>query len=150
MIALLTEHLALRGTIVDLPPTARAARVALAAAGLAGRADAVAGSFFDPLPAGAAGYLLTAILHDWDDEPARVILRRCGEAAGPDGRVFVIEKIGVDGANPDSEMDLRLLAYFGGRERSLDELTQLTGEAGFHVAAVHHAHAISILELQHR
>ena len=44
-------------------------------------------------------------------------------------------------------MDLRLLAYFAGRERSLGELTALTGMSGFDVVAVHHADAIAITEL---
>lgn len=131
LIALLTEHPALRGTVVDLRDTAEAARKALAAAGLANRTDVVAGSFFYPLPAGAGGYLLTAIIHDWDDEAARAILRRCAEAAGADGRVFVIEKIGHDGASPNTEMDLRLLVYFGGRERGVADgktVTRLLSE----------------------
>jgi O-methyltransferase domain len=148
--ALLNAHPALRGTVVDLPRTAEAARTAFTAAGLADRADVGAGSFFDPLPAGAAGYLLTAIVHDWDDEPARAILRRCAEAAGAEGRVFVIEKIGADGETPSTEVDLRLLAYLGGRERSLDELVRLTEDAGCRVAAVHRARAISIVELAAR
>ena len=49
-----------------------------------------AGSFFDPLPAGADAYLLVDILHDWDDEHAHRILARCAEAAHPTGRVLVI------------------------------------------------------------
>jgi hypothetical protein len=150
MTALLTEHPTLRGTVLELPATAAVAQRAFEAAGLTDRADAVAGSFFDPLPPGAPGYLLTAIIHDWDDDSARVILQRCREAAGAHGTVFVIEKIGVDGTAPDTEMDLRMLAYFGGRERSLTELTALTQQSGLQVAAVHAAGAISILELRNR
>jgi hypothetical protein len=107
----------------------------------------VASSFFDPLPRGAGGYVLTAIVHNWDDDFARAILRRCAEAAGTAGKVFVVEKIGADGVSPNAEMDLRLLAYLGGRERSLDELTALTENAGLSVTAVHGAGAIAIIEL---
>ena len=147
MIALLAEHAALRGTVVDLPRTAGVARERLTTAGLPERSDVVAGSFFDPLPPGAGGYLLVAIIHDWDDEDARAILHRCAEAAGAHGRVFVVEKIGSDGVSPNTEMDLRMLAYFGGRERGLGELTALAEDSGFDVAAVHSAGAISIIEL---
>ncbi len=115
--AMLTEHPGLRGTVYDRPRTAGAARQTLAAAGLADRSDVVAGSFFDPLPAGAGGYVLSAILHDWDDEAARAILQRCAEAAGPEGTVLVVEKIGADGETLRTGMDLRVLAYFGGKER---------------------------------
>ena len=147
LIALLAAHPTLRGTVVDLPNTAEGARKAFAAAGLADRTDAVAGSFFDSLPAGFGGYLLTAIVHDWGDEPARTILRRCAEATGTGGSVFVIEKIGIDGVAPNTEMDLRLLAYMGGRERDLGELTALIESSGCRVVAVHPAGAIQIVEV---
>ena len=67
------------------PGGPRRARHRLGRAGRPGR-DARAGSFFDPLPAGAGGYLLSGVLHDWDDEDAARILQRCADAAGtPDG-----------------------------------------------------------------
>jgi hypothetical protein len=147
LVALLSEYPALRGTVVDLPGAAEAARKAFAAAGLADRADAVAGSFFDPLPPGAGGYLLSAIIHNWSDEAAGTILRRCAEAASADGAIFVIEKIGSDGESPRTEMDLRMLAYFGGRERGLAELTELAAAAGLNVVAVHAAGTTPVVEL---
>jgi hypothetical protein len=61
--------------------------------------------------------------------------------------VLVIEKIGTDGATPSSEMDLRMLAYFGGRERGGDELVALAESAGCRVVATYDAGAIRILEL---
>lgn len=147
LIALLTAHPALRGTVVDLPGAAAAARKALTAAGFAERSDVVAGSFFDPLPPGSGGYLLSAIIHNWDDQTARMILRRCAEAAGAAGRVFVVERLGADGESPSTERDLRGLVYFGGRERGLAELTALASEAGLEVAGVHAAGVSSIVEL---
>src|SRR5215218_3998037 len=139
--ALLLQHPRLRGTVLDL-----AARGTLAAAGLADRAHAVAGSFFDPLPPDAGGYLLCAILHDWDDQAALAILRRCAEAAGAGGRVLVVEKLATE-ADPRTEMDLRVLAWFGGRERDLAQLTALAEAAGLRVAAVHPAAATPVVEL---
>jgi O-methyltransferase domain len=144
--ALLLQHPRLRGTVLDLPGAALAARGTLAAAGLADRADAVAGSFFDPLPPGAGGYLLCAILHDWDDQAALAILRRCAEAAGAGGRVLVVEKLATE-ADPRTEMDLRVLAWFGGRERDLAQLTALAEAAGLRVAAVRPAGATAVVEL---
>ena len=75
-------------------------------------------------------------LHDWDDEAACAVLRRCAEAAGRTGSVFVVEKTGAHGESPRTEMDLRMLAYFGGRERGVAELTSLGSKAGLHVVAV--------------
>ncbi len=147
LIAMLREYPGLRGTVFDQPTTAEAARKALAAAGLADRAEVKSGSFFDPLPAGAGGYVLSAILHDWGDESAQAILRRCAQAAGRGGRVFVVEKTGADGASPSTEMDLRMLAYFGGRERGVAELTSLAAASGLDVVGVHAAGELSVVEL---
>ena len=145
--AMLRAHPTLRGTVFDQLATAATARKALTAAGLAGRSDIVPGSFFDPLPPGAGGYLLSAIVHDWDDEPARTILRRCAEAAVNGGAVFVVEKIGADGESLRTGMDLRMLAYFGGRERGVAELTALAETSGLRVVAVHPAGSLAIVEL---
>ena len=106
----------------------------------------MSGSFFDPLPSGVGGYLLCAVLHDWDDEAACAILRRCAEAAGPAGKVFIVEKTGADGKSPRTDMDLRLLAYFGGRERGVAELTSLGLEAGLRVGAEYPAGDLSVIE----
>jgi hypothetical protein len=147
LIHILQAHPTLRGTVFDLPETAETASRTLAAAGLADRADAVAGSFFEPIPPGAGGYLLSAILHDWPDAPAESILRRCAEAAGPGGRVFIVEKIGGDGRLLRTGMDLRMLAYFGGRERDISELTTMAEACGLRVVAVHPAGPLAVVEL---
>jgi hypothetical protein len=150
LIALLREHPALLGIVLDLPAAVEAARTSLAAAGLADRSDVVSGSFFDALPAGADGYVLSAILHDWNDDDARAILRRCAEAAGNDGAIFVVEKVGPDGENVRTAMDLRMLAYFGGRERGVAAIGALASEEGLGVTAVHPAGDLSIVELARR
>jgi hypothetical protein len=134
---LLAAHPALTGTVVDLPGPASRARQRFVHSGLAGRARAVPGSFFDPLPAGAGGYVLSAIIHDWDDERAVAILRRCAEAAGDNGVVLVIEAVGVDGESADTSMDLRMLAYNGGRERGLTELCAIADRAGLAMRAAY-------------
>ncbi len=148
--ALLTEHPGLRGTLVELPGPAAVAREAVAAAGLAGRIGVVAGSFFDPLPAGAGGYLLSDVLHNWDDDRAAAILRRCADAAGPDGLVFAIERLGENGHAPSTELDMRMLAYFGGRQRDRGELTDLAAAAGFEVTAVHTRAGMSVVTMAAR
>jgi hypothetical protein len=145
LIALLRAYPTLRGTVLDQPATVDAARAALAEAGVIDRADVHAGSFFDPLPPAADAYVLSAILHDWDDEHATLILGRCAEAAGADGAVVVVEKTGPDGASPSTAMDLRMLAYFGGRERSVRELADLAEKAGLSIKTAHQDGDLSVL-----
>jgi SAM-dependent methyltransferase len=126
--AILHAHPDVRGRVLDLAPTATAATDRFVAAGLDDRASAVSGSFFDPLPAGADAYLLSDILHDWDDDRARTILAGCRRAAAPDGSVVVIEP--VRGQGTGTAIDLFMLMCFGGRERTVDELAELAGGCG--------------------
>ncbi len=126
--AILKANPSMRGHLVDLAPTAAAAEAELREQGLGNRVEVSAGSFFDPLPAGADAYLLSDILHDWDDEQAHRILARCAEAAGAGSRVLVIEAVGGLGAQ--TEWDLVMLVLYGGRERRLDELRELAAAHG--------------------
>lgn len=133
--AILRAHPQVRGRILDLKPTADAASRRIAANGLGDRADAVAGSFFDPLPTGADLYLLSDIVHDWDDDHARQILTRCRDAAAADdAAVVLIEPVRGHGAS--TGIDLFMLLCFGGRERSIDELTHLATDAGLGLSSV--------------
>lgn len=118
----------MHGHLVDLAPTADEARHTFNAHGLDDRTEVTADSFFDALPAGADAYLLSDILHDWDDEHAHRILARCVEAARPAGRVLVIEPVG--GRRAITEMDLSMLVIYGGRERRIDEFRTLAAEHG--------------------
>lgn len=147
LITLLTAYPSLRGTVFDRAETADEAREALAAAGVADRGDAVAGSFFDQLPAGAGGYLLSLVVHNWNDDAVRKILRRCADAAGDDGTVLIIENVGPDGESPPTGMDLRMLAYLGGKERGVTDLGTLASDVGLKVSAVHPAGSLSIIAL---
>ncbi|MBC9713364.1 methyltransferase [Streptomyces sp. TRM66268-LWL] len=146
LIELLKAHPELHGTVLDRDRTAESARIRFTAERLKGRADAVEGSFFDELPTGYGGYLLSSVLHDWDDSSALAILRRCAEAAGSTGRVFVIEKIGGDGEQVRTDMDLRMLVFFAGKERPASQLAELAGESGLKLVAVHPAGTLAVVE----
>jgi 2,7-dihydroxy-5-methyl-1-naphthoate 7-O-methyltransferase len=131
---ILHAHPGVKGQVLDLAPTATAAAERFAAGRLEDRASATSGSFFDPLPAGADAYLLSDILHDWDDEHARKILTECRRAATPSGSVVVIEP--VRGHGVGTGMDLFMLMCFGGEERTVDELIELAAHCGlkFHTS----------------
>lgn len=119
-------------TLVDRPEVARAAAERFAADGL-DRCRAVAGSFFEPLPAGADAYVVKHVVHNWDDHDATRILTRCAEAMAPSGRVLVVEGILLPGVRPDATrlLDLEMLVLRGpGRERSKNEYRALFRAAG--------------------
>ena len=136
---LLLRHDGLRGMLIDLPDTASRAQRYLAGRGLADRCETVGRSFFDELPGGADAYVLNRVLHDWTDAEATAILSRCAAAAGPRGRVLILESLGTLEADPAmfAEMNLRMLVLSGGRERTIDDYRALAAAAGLRVAAVH-------------
>ena len=125
---ILHTHPDVHGSVVELPPTARAAGERFAAAGLTDRATATAGTFFDPLPGGADAYILCDILHDWDDASCHAILDRCAAAAAPAGKIVVIEAFREFGGT--TRWDLSMLIAFNGKERSIKELTDIAAESG--------------------
>ena len=132
---ILRDNPGLRGTLVDLPDTVRRGSGYLAGRGLADRCRFAGQSFFDPLPTGGDVYVLGHVVHDWPDDRAVAILRRCAEAAGDGGRVVVLEGPGTADRDPASfaEMNLRMLVLAGGRERTPDGYRALAGAAGLRV-----------------
>ena len=127
---LLRRYPGLRATLVDKPEAVAGIAPELASDT---RCTAVGQSFFDALPAGGDVYVLSHILHDWDDEASVRILRRCAEAAGGSGRVLVVERVIADDEHRPvaTEYDLRMAVVFeGGRERTMDEFTALATAAG--------------------
>lgn len=128
----------LRGVLADLAgPVAGAAEV-FEAHGVGDRCDAVVCDFFTAVPEDGDCYVLSNILHDWDDERCREILHRVHAAAVPGARVLVLEAVLPDeenGVSPESApihlLDLMMLLNFGARERSLPEYADLLETAGF-------------------
>jgi 3-hydroxy-5-methyl-1-naphthoate 3-O-methyltransferase len=126
----------LRGTTLDLPVVAPFAREAVAVAGLADRLAVASGDMFgDHLPSGADVITLSWILHDWDDERALALLRRCHAVLEPGGAILVLEALlDEDGTGPIAAAELSLtmlVATQGGRERTAAEYGALLGEARF-------------------
>lgn len=123
---LLHSYPTMMGTLVDLPAMASLAKTTFETAGLSHRTSAVEGNIFDPLPAGGDLYLLASILHDWNDRDATRILRRCAQAAGAGGRILVVDRTSDHGNSLTfTFMNLLMLVFLGGRERTLDEFAEL-------------------------
>jgi hypothetical protein len=137
--AVLRANPDLRGILFDQPAVIDGARPRIAAAGLAERCDLVAGSFFDGVPDGGDLYLLSSIVHNWDDTRAIEILRNCRRAMNDAGRLLLVELVVPPGNTPaDGKLlDLQMMVIFpGGKERTPDEYRALLEGAGFRLTRI--------------
>lgn len=136
--AVLQSQPATRGVLFDLPAVVARAEPHLAAAGVADRCDLVGGDFFAAVPTGDA-YLLSQILHDWDDERCVTLLGNIRRAMAPSGKVLVVEVVlpeRVTGRSFAIDQDLMMLAITGGRERSAAAYSRLFAQAGLELTRV--------------
>lgn len=140
----------LRGLVYDLPRCAEGSRKLMAEEGLSERCEFEGGDFFASVPRGADVYLLKSVIHDWDDERSRAILRRCREALKPGARLLVLEWIVPDRVGPaDANIvgtDLNMLVMVGGQERTEAEYRELIASAGLRVTRVIPTPAMSLIE----
>jgi precorrin-6B methylase 2 len=129
---LLHLHPDLHGILVDQARTTAKASEQFQAAGVSDRVITVGQSFFDALPSGADLYLLRGVINDWPDREALAILKRCAEAAAPDGRVVVLKGVTTDDEPKDLTIEMILA---GGKPRTLTEFGELARQAGLQVDA---------------
>jgi len=123
------------GVLLERPGMLELAQGHLAEQGVAGRCELVEGDFFSSVPAGGDVYVLKSVLHDWDDERCVAILQSCRAAMDPTARLAIIELLLPQRMTPSDPtlsaalLDLIMLAYAGGRERTEAEFTQLLDQA---------------------
>lgn len=139
LVEILTRWPHLEGVLLERPPAVEEARKVLAEAGLERRCEARVGDFFEAVPADADVCILMHIVHSWDDATATALLRRCGDAVGPDGTVLVVEGVVAPMAGRDltNLLDLEMLVLCGpGQERRKPELRRLFSAAGLQLVSV--------------
>ncbi len=153
LIGILKAHPHLRGTVFDQPSVAERARRRIAESGLAERCDAVGGSFFEGVPAGADAYLVKHVIHDWDDERAIRILRHCRAVLPDGGKVLIVEGLyppRIDAsplARGAAANDVNMLVNTGGRQRSEPEFRALYAASGLTLARIVPTQAgVSVIE----
>jgi hypothetical protein len=131
LVHLLNLRPGLRGIVFDLPETVRDEQA------LGERIAFVEGSFFETVPRGDV-YVLSTILHDWDDERALAILRTIRAAATPESRLVLLEAVVPVGNDPGGGkwLDLLMLALFGGRERNEAQWRMLLADGGFEAVSI--------------
>ena len=123
---LLARHPGLRGIVFDLPEASRNETR------FGDRLTFVAGSFFERVPRGDA-YVLSSILHDWNDEQAAAILRTIRAAAPSGARVLVLDNLVPAGNEPHGAkwLDVLMLTLLDGRERDEQQWRALLESGDF-------------------
>ncbi|MFJ3665309.1 methyltransferase [Streptomyces sp. NPDC090106] len=130
---LLTAAPHLDGVLLERPQALDAARKAFADAGLTDRCDFVTGDFTEEIPRGGDLYVLSRVLHDWDDAQCLTILDRCAEAMPTGAELLLVERL----LPPDGTFslavawDVHMLCNVGGRERTEPHYRDLATRSGF-------------------
>lgn len=129
---ILTAHPHLRGVLFDRPHALAAAESTMV--GVADRCALVPGDFTESVPDTGDVYLLSRVLHDWDDARCRAILATCARHLPAHAELLVIERLLPESGPTDSlavPWDVHMLCNTGGRERTEAHYRDLLAEAGF-------------------
>lgn len=110
----------------------------LEAAGVHERCRIMAGSFFETAPTDGDLYVLRRVIHDFDDEDAVAILRNLRAQMPRTATLLLMESVVPPGNEPHfaKSLDLDMLLFVGGRERTEPEFAALLQRAGFRAPQV--------------
>ncbi len=136
--SILRMYPSMQGTLFDMPPVIAAAREKLDSDPCRERCTLVAGSFLDFLPPGADTYLMSSVIHDWDDERAIMILKNCRRSMRRNSRIVVLEFVVPTGEQSSFSkvLDLNMLVMNGGCERTAKEFRALFVAAGLKMTRI--------------
>jgi SAM-dependent methyltransferase len=135
--AILQATPAARGILFDLPQVVTGAKEPIEAMGLTERCTIVGGDFFASVPSGGDAYILSGVIHDWDDERSIAILNNCHRVLSPQGKLLLVEAVvpaRIDRSLPSQfsvRGDVNMLVHTGGRNRTEAEYRALFEAARF-------------------
>lgn len=131
--AILSKHASPLGILFDRPHVVADAPALLAAQGVSDRVKIENGDFFKSVPAGADAYILSHIIHDWNEDQCLAILGSVRDAVKPTSRLLIVEMVlaAGDAPHPGKLLDMTMLSQLGGQERTSEEYEVLLRKAGF-------------------
>lgn len=146
---ILKSNINLRGIHYDQKSASKKAESSKLFSELLDRCDFISGDFFKDIPEVCDLYILKTILHDWDDANASIILNNIRRVIPKNGKLLIIEILPKNKNHTEySIMDLEMLIFYGGKERTNMEYDKLLTSTGFKLQRVISTNAdISILEV---
>jgi hypothetical protein len=119
--------------LLERPHAIEVARAVLARAGCADRAVLIPGDFTYGIADGGDVYVLSRVLHDWDDQQCRALLQRCAEALPAQADLRIVKRLLPEDAAPSLSVawDLHMRCTVGGRERTVRQDCTLLAASGF-------------------
>lgn len=102
------------------------------------RVTFVKGNMFESVPAGADAYMMKYIIHDWPDDVCIGILKRCRAGVNPGGKLLVVDAVVPLGGefHMSKMMDLEMMLFPGGKERTEAEFRALFAASGWKVTRI--------------
>jgi hypothetical protein len=130
--SILRKYPQVKGLLFDIPQIVDGADYLFQEFGVQDRCEKVGGNFFESVPDGGDGYIMKHIIHDWNDDQCIAILSNCRKAMKKDGKVLIVEIILPEGNTPSPAkiLDLQMLLYLTGCERTVGEYNMLLESAG--------------------
>ncbi|WP_081972649.1 methyltransferase [Leptolyngbya sp. KIOST-1] len=140
-IALLKQYPHLQAVVLDLPEL-----ISIAQQNMQGqdetitqRVKFVGGDMFRAVPE-ADVYILKHIMHDWDDAQCLQILKNCRQSMTGDGRLLCVDAVlpplGDTQGTPAKFLDVNMIVFGGGNERTEEQWRELYAAAGFELIAI--------------
>ena len=135
---ILARHTGPRGVLFDRAHVLSDAAALLEARGVRERVSIEAGDFFSAVPTGGDAYVLSHVIHDWNEDQCLAILGNVRKAMNPSGCLLIVEIVVPTGDRPHFSklLDMTMLVTTGGRERTEDEYAQLLHKGGFRLTRV--------------
>ena len=140
-VAMLGRYPTLQAIVMDVPeliPIARE-RLPVRDPAVANRLEYFGGNMFESVPA-ANVYIMKHIIHDWEDEKCIRLLQNCCQSMQGEGRVICVDAVvppmgNIAGASAKL-LDINMLLFITGRERTEAQWNELYRAAGLEIRSV--------------
>jgi hypothetical protein len=127
----------LRGTLYEVPHVLEGAKNGPLKPVME-RCTLVSGDMFSSVPAGADAYIMKHIIHDWPDDLCIQLLKACRKGVNAGGKLLVVDSVIQPGNDfsPDKFIDLQMLVFPSGCERTEKQFCDLLAAAGWQLTRI--------------